>query len=97
MTNAEIDDFIDCMTWEDCTVRLYGKTYWCLGLARYPGDGKVRIQVFEANPVTHEGIRDLLSYASDSRNDCMEHFLNDRYWDGKSFHEVAPDMEWIDL
>ncbi len=96
MTTNEITDFIDSMTWEDSTVRLYGKVYWCLGLGLYP-DGKYHIQVFEGDPVTYEGIRDLLRYSSDSKDDCMKHFLEDKYWDGKSFYEVAPDMEWIDL
>ena len=97
MTTEEMTDFIDSMTWEDCTVRLYNKLYWCLGVARYPKDGKLRIQVFEADPITYEGVRDLLSYASDSTDDCMKHFLEDKYWDGKSFYEVAADMEWVDL
>lgn len=96
MTTEEINRFVDSMTWEDSTVRLYGKIYWCLGLARNP-DGKVYIQVFEADPETYEAVRDLLSYGSDSRDDCMKHFIEDKYWDGKSFWEVAPDMEWIDL
>ena len=96
MTTEEASRFIDSMTWEDSTVRLYGRVYWCLGLARHP-DGKIHIQVFEANPATYEAGRDLLSYYSDSRDDCMKHFIEDKYWDGKSFWEVAPDMEWIDL
>lgn len=96
MTTEEANRFLDSMTWEDNTVRLYGEVFWCLGLAQYP-DGKIHIQVFEAKPITYEGGRDLLSYASDSRDDCMKHFIEDKYWDGKSFWEVAPDMEWIDL
>lgn len=97
MTSEEIAAFIDSITWEDCTVMLYGKLYWCLGLARYPIDNKIHIQVYEDDPVTYELIRDMLDYASDSRDDCMKHFLEDKYWDGKSFSEVAPDMEWVDL
>ncbi len=96
MTTEEANSFIDSMTWEDSTVRLNGRIYWCLGLTRYP-DGKTHIQVFEADPVTYEAWRYLLSYSSNSRDDCMKHFIEDRYWDGKSFWEVAPDMEWIDL
>lgn len=96
MTAEETRNFIDCVTWEDCTVRLYDRVYWCLGLARYPKDNKIYTQVYEENQTTHEFVRDLLSYASDSKDDCMKHFLEDKYWDGKSFYEVAPDMEWID-
>lgn len=97
MTGEETMRFIDSMTWEDSTIMLYGKLYWCLGLARYPKDNKLRIQVYEEDPVTFEWVRDLLSYASDTKEDCMKHFLEDKYWDGKSFYEVAPDVEWIDL
>lgn len=96
MTTQEISDFIDSMTWEDSTVMLYGKLYWCLGLARYP-DNRIRIQVYDEDAKTFEWVRYLLNYASDSREDCMKHFLEDPYWDGKTFYEVAPDMEWIDF
>ncbi len=96
MTDKEIREFIECMTWEDCTVRLYGKVYMCLGLTTHE-DNKIYIQVYEENSHIHEWVRDLLSYGSDSADDCMKHFLEDKYWDGKSFFEVAPDMEWIDL
>lgn len=97
MTIEETRNLIDSLTWEDCTVKLYGKIYWCIGLARYPKDNKFHISVLEADPVTYEGKRDLLSYASDNKEDCMKHFLEDKYWDGKSFYEIAPEMEWIDL
>lgn len=97
MTTQETKDFIDSVTWEDCTALLHGHLYWCLGLARYPKDQKIHIQVYEAHPSSHEFIRELLDYASDNRDDCMKHFLEDKYWDGKTFYEVAPDMEWIDL
>lgn len=48
-------------------------------------------------PKTDDFTRMMLSYSSNSKEDCMKHFLEDKYWDGKSFYEVAPDMEWIDL
>jgi len=97
MTTQETTEFVDCVTWEDCTVRYHGKICWCLGLARYPKDNLIYAQVYEEDENSHEFIRELLSYASDSKDDCMKHFLEDKYWDGKSFYEVAPDMEWVDL
>lgn len=97
MKTEEINRFIDCMTYEDNTVKLFGKVYWCLGLTYDPETKIYSISVFEADPVTHEGIRDMLFYKSKSRDDCMKHFLEDKYWDGKSFYEIANNMEWIDL
>lgn len=97
MTQKEIADFIDSMTWEDCTIMLNGHLFWCLGVTYSKEDGIYSIGVYEADPETYESVRDLLSYDSTSRDDCMKHFLEDKYWDGKSFYEVAPNMEWIDL
>ena len=95
MTSQETTNFIDCVSFEDCTVSLYGHIYWCLGLT---WNGAVYcIQVYEDNPVTHEFVRELITYKSPSKDDCMKHFIEDKYWDGKSFYEVATDMEWIDL
>lgn len=96
MTTEEIARFVDGMTYEDYRVRLYGKTYQCLGLTFYPTRGKTAIQVGEVIPDDYGWSRVLLDYESDSRDECMKHFLEDKYWDGKSFYEVAPDMEWID-
>ncbi len=97
MTAEEINLFVDSMTYEDNTVRLYGKIYWCVGLSWNEDKKKHYIIVMEADPITYDSVRNLLTYESPSRNDCMKHFLEDKYWDGKSFYEVAKDMEWIDL
>ena len=97
MTNQEISDFINSMTFEDCTVLLYGRLYWCLGLCSDIKNNRHTMMVYEEDSVNDKWIRTLFDYASTSRDDCMKHFLYDKYWDGKSFYEVAHDMEWIDL
>lgn len=97
MTTQEAIDFIDCVSHDDCYIRFKGKVYLCDGPARYGHDAMFHVFVMEIKPDTGEGMRDMLSYASDSRDDCMKHFIEDKCWDGKSFWEVAPDMEWIDL
>ena len=97
MTTEQVNRFIDSMTWEDSTVMLYGRLYWCLGLCYDIERSKYSMMVYEDDPSTKRWVRDLFSYESNSRDDCMKHFLEDKYWDGKAFYEVAPDMEWIDL
>lgn len=96
MTNTEAIDFIDCVFRGECYTRLHGHVYMCDGPSRHP-DGRQHLCVMEIDPDSCKGLRDMLLYASDSRDDCMKHFVEDKYWDGKSFWEVAPDMEWIDL
>lgn len=97
MTTEEISRFVEFMTYTHCSVRLYDKLYWCLSVCMYHENGLLTIRVMEADPVTHEGGRDVLLFRSFSADECMNHFLEDKYWDGKSFYEVAPDVEWIDL
>ena len=97
MTALETNRFIDSLTFEDNTVRLYGRVYWCLRVSWNEKAGRHYFTVFECDKESYEWIRGLLLYESESFDECMRHFLEDKYWDGKSFYEVAPDMEWIDL
>ena len=97
MTTVEINNFIDCLTYENCDVGWNQKTYMCLGVTTDAESRDCRIEVWEYEPLTHEFTHNLLSFTGTSKEACMKHFLEDKYWDGKSFYEVAPDMEWIDL
>ena len=97
MTQSEIQHFLDCMTYEDCTVLLHGRLFWCLGLTWSSEQKECSLLVYEEDPNTNEFIQELFRYNSTSRDDCMKHFVEDKFWDGKSFYEVAVDMEWVDL
>ena len=97
MSNDEIKRFIDCVTYEDCTVKWNGKTFWCLGVTHAKEDGKCGIGVWECNPETFEFTNCRLDATGVSVEECMKHFLEDPIWDGKTFQEAAPDMEWVDL
>ena len=97
MNTEEIDRFVDSMTWEDSTIMLYGRLFWCIGLCYCPKKKQYHLMVYEDDPDTNKWVRDVFYYESASRDDCMKHFLEDKYWDGKSFYEIARDMEWIDL
>lgn len=97
MTNNEIREFIDCITYQDCKVKLNGEIYWCMGISWSKESNKYNVSVYEENPHTHEFIRELFSYSSSSKDECIRRFLNENYWDGKSFYEIANELEWIDL
>ena len=97
MRNDEITRFIDCMTYEDCTVRWNGKTFWCLGMTHDKDAKTCGIGVWECNPKTFEFTDCLLDVSGTSVDECMKHFLEDRYWNGKTFYDIANELEWIDL
>ncbi|MCR5183920.1 MAG: hypothetical protein K6B46_04375 [Opitutales bacterium] len=98
MTDEELSIFVDCITYENCTVRFQQETYWCLGLTF---DEKTKLYSIGAfvceNEPPYNYIREVLSFESPSKDECMKHFLEDKYWDGKSFYEVAPELEWANL
>ncbi len=97
MTQEETRNFVDCMTFENCNVQWRGRVYWCIGVSHDFNRGECSIEVWEADPKTYDYTKNLLKFTGRSTEECMGHFLEDRYWDGKSFYEVAPEMEWIDL
>lgn len=97
MTAKEIDEFVHSMTYEDAAVSLHGRLFWCLGLTYDAARNEYAISVYEDNPGTGEWVRDVFKCKSAFRDECMRHFLEDRYWDGKSFHEIAHDLEWAEL
>lgn len=97
MTAQETKEFIDCVTHEDCTVRWRDGVYWCNGVTHDPKTGECAIAVWQLDPTNYEDIRDLLDFTGRSTDECMKRFLEDKYWDGRTFYEVAPEMEWIDL
>ena len=97
MTQAEIKSFVDCMTYEDCNLKWKDKTYWCLGVTHAPVTGTCAIGVWECDPDTLEFKEELFSFTGRTTEECMMHFLEDTYWDGKAFCDVATEMEWIDL
>ncbi|MDO5462902.1 MAG: hypothetical protein Q4F99_05400 [bacterium] len=97
MTADETRRFLDCLTYEDNTIKLYGKVYWCLGVTYDQNTEIYAMYVYEGDPVTYKSIRDLFAIESTSRDECMQCFIEDKFWDGKSFYEVASDIDWVDL
>lgn len=97
MTADETRRLLDCLMYEDSTIQLYGKVYWCLGITHDPETGICAMSVYEADRVTHEWIREMFSIESPSADECMTHFIEDKFWDGKSFYEVVPDIELVNL
>lgn len=97
MTAASISQFVHSMTYEDIPITYDGRLFWCLGLSWNEQKKRHYMMVVEADPKTHEGVGTLFYCESASKDECMRHFLEDKYWDGKSFHEIAHELEWADL
>lgn len=97
MTAEETKELLECLMYEDCAIQLYGKIYWCCGVTHDFEDGICAMFVYEIAPVTRDWVRGMFEIEAPTADECMNHFIEDKFWDGKSFYEVVPDMEFIDL
>ena len=97
MKHDETRNFLDCVASGEARVKYHGIAYFCNGVT-VDHSGMCRIEVFPDDTSLAE--QDWRSrwwhYEGKSTEDCMEAFLNVKYWDGKTFYEAVPEMEWID-
>ncbi len=97
MIDGDVNEFVDCIAFEDCKVRYKGYRYWFDGICY---DDKTKeystyITKYE-DKVDFVFVEDIFVYSSSSKDDVMFHLLNDKIFDGKSFYEVEAEMQWID-
>ena len=97
MKHDETRNFLDCVASGEARVKYHGIAYFCNGVT-VDQSGMCRIEVFPDD--IGLGEQDWRSrwwhYEGKSTEECMEAFLNVKYWDGKTFYEAVPEMEWID-
>lgn len=77
MTAEETRALIDCLTHEDCTIRLWGAMYWCLGLTHDERTELWAMGVYECEGEAPVFKRQLFACPVPRKEDCMRHFLSD--------------------
>lgn len=98
MKHDETKEFIDQVAYGEARVKHRGVSYFCNGVSTEPSTGICHIEIFPDDPTMDEQAwrSRWWHYKGKSRDDCMKAFLDVKYWDGKSFYDAAPEMEWID-
>lgn len=97
MINGDVNEFVNCITYEDCVVRYNGYRYWFNGIDYYEVSGKYSTLITKyEDEIEFKLVDDVLDYESTNRDEVMYHILNDKIFDGKSFYEAESKMEWID-
>ncbi len=98
MTSELARQFIDSATFEDCVAKLNGAFFFCYGLTWDEARGmwSLRIDKYKSLYPQSEFLDEVLNVESRNRDECMKHFLEDAIWDGKTFWDAVPDMEWTD-
>lgn len=96
MIDGNVADFIDNLTIQDEMVRYEGNLYYFYGI-RFDEERRLyytSVDKFRNN--INEFEREIYRYESADMSDCLEHLLEDKYWDGKCFYEVEKLMKWVD-
>ena len=96
MEAGKVTEFIDNLTIQDEMVRYEGNLYYFYGI-RFDEERRLyytSVDKFRNN--INEFEREIYRYESTDISDCLEHLLEDKYWDGKSFYEVEKLMKWVD-
>ena len=93
MVNGDPHEFVDHVYSGQDTVYLYhGIKYWCQGYT-FRGTKVHHLEVFQYQPPSNDF---LWEYESESVAECMEAFLEAPIFDGKTFWEAEPEIEWVD-
>ena len=95
MTHDETRQFLDCLTYENCHIEFKGNTYWCLGVTHDQAKNECRIGIYRYNDYDGAYLGNEWHFTGHSTDECMNAFLELKYWDGKSFYEAASEMKWI--
>lgn len=96
MEGGNVKEFIDNLTIQDAMVRYEGSLYYFYGI-RFDDKKKLyytSIDKFRNNIYEFES--EFYYYESTDMSDCLNHLLEDKYWNGKSFYEVEKFMKWVD-
>ena len=96
MEVRKVNEFIDNLTIQDEMVRYEGSLYYFYGI-RFDDKKKLyytSIDKFHNNIYEFES--EFYYYESTDMSDCLDHLLEDKYWNGKSFYEVEKFMKWVD-
>lgn len=96
MEAGNVIEFINNLTIQDEMVRYEGNLYYFYGI-RYDSEKKLyytSVDKFRNNFDQFES--EVFYYESADMSDCLEHLLEEKYWNGKCFYEVEGLMKWVD-
>ena len=96
MENGNVREFIDNLTMQDEIVKYKDKTYYFYGIRYNEKSHKYVASIDRFGEDIFHFETPFFSYESESLSDCLEHLLDDKYWNGKSFWEVEKEMRWVD-
>ncbi len=92
MINGNIDEFVDKL-WggEEVIYTYHGKKYFSQGYTLENGDYHFELQMWE--PTT----KLLWKINGYTKQESLNAFLKEPFFDGKTFWEAEKEMEWVDF
>lgn len=95
MKGGNVNEFIDKTTYEECAVIYKGIKYFFHSLLfdREKNEYSYVIDVWDKNGNYEKTVFDK---TASTMEQCLEIAQNEPIFDGKTFWEAEPDMEWVE-
>lgn len=95
MDNQEVTAFLDTIAYGEAQIRWRDNVYFFNGPRKYVGSSYFDFDVYRLSQ-QDGGIDEIVFECHTIRHDtCLFRFLEAKIWDGRTFWEAAPEMEWI--
>ena len=95
MRGGNVSDFVDHTTYEECAVRYQGVKYFFHGLI-FDTDKKEYSYVIDIWDNCGNYIQTIFNQTASSADKCLKLAQNAPVFNGKTFWEAEPDMEWVE-
>lgn len=92
MINGNPNEFLEKVaTGADITYKYKGNIYWFQG---YNKGDKFRMEIYKYIPLEDGYVWEC---DGDTYIECLNRFIDDPVFDGKTFWEVEQEIEWVDM
>lgn len=95
MKGGNVSDFVDHTTYEECAVRYKGVKYFFHGLV-FDKEKKEYSYVIDIWDNCGNYIQTIFNQTASSADKCLELAQNVPIFNGKTFWEAEPEMEWVE-
>ena len=95
MINGDVHEFLDRTTYEECAVLYKGVKYFFHGVIYHPDTNTYSYDIVIWND-KREYVRTVFGKTADTPDKCMSLAQSEPIFDGKTFWEAEPEMEWVE-
>ncbi len=101
MDSQEVNFFLDTIMYGEASAIYRGRCYFfngpCFSSTKPSPEALLRMEVYRLEDTRPNSNAETIIFTTSqtTANACLQAFLEAKIWDGRTFWEAAPEMEWI--